>query len=44
MKKKDVLKAFYLSAIAELIESCSDISLLDLIYRLLIKEVKAYEK
>ena len=38
MDKQEILKAFYLSQIAKLIERCDDLSLLELIYRLLINE------
>lgn len=40
MEKETVLKAFYKSQITELIDNTKDISLLDLIYRLLIEENK----
>lgn len=39
MDKNDVLKAFYLSQITKLIEKCN-LDLLDLIYRLLLKETE----
>ena len=35
MDKNELLKQFYITQITKLIESCKDISLLDLIYRLL---------
>ena len=34
------MKNYYVAAIAELAESCNDISLLDLIYRLLAKSAE----
>ena len=35
MTKDEILKAFYQQQIAQLVESCNDSDLLDLIYRLL---------
>lgn len=40
MEKETVLKVFYKSQITELIDNTKDISLLDLIYRLLTEENK----
>ena len=40
MDKQTYLKAFYIAQITALIEQCTDQSLLDLIYRLLIQEEK----
>lgn len=40
MDKNEVLKQFYISQITRLIEACRDVSLLDLIYRLLLKETE----
>ena len=35
MTKQEILKAFYQSQIATLAEQCSDVDLLDIIYKLL---------
>ena len=35
MTKDELLKTFYQQQIAQLVESCKDVDLLDLIYRLL---------
>lgn len=35
MNKEEILKQFYIAQITALIERCSDLGLLDLIYRLL---------
>lgn len=40
MDKNEMLKEFYIAKITQLIESCQDISLIDFIYRLLVKESK----
>ncbi len=40
MNKDEILKAFYLAQITALIEKCSDLGLLDLIYRLLLNNEK----
>lgn len=40
MDKQTMLKAYYKAQITNLIESANDISLLDLIYRLLVEENK----
>ena len=40
MDKNEILKAFYLSQITKLIEKCTSLDLLDLIYRLLLKETE----
>lgn len=42
MKKADLLKQFYISSIGDLIERAEDIALLDLIYRLLLKEAETH--
>ena len=39
MDKEQILKAFYTAQISQLIEKCTDISMLDLIYRLLNNEI-----
>lgn len=39
MDKEQVLKAFYISQITQLMERCTDTSMLDLIYRLLNNEI-----
>jgi hypothetical protein len=38
MEKEKILKAFYQSQITEMIERCTDTTLLDLIYKLLKEE------
>lgn len=44
MDKQTLLNQFYITQITRLIELCSDQSLLDLIYRLLLQEEKQNEK
>lgn len=37
MEKNDMLRDFYISQITQFIEACTDLSLLDFVYRLLKK-------
>ena len=40
MNKDEILKQFYITQVNALIERCSDLGLLDLIYRLLLNNEK----